>query len=286
MIIDNEIVISISNRNRKYYKDLGYETDMESILVSIHHLPKMSNFKIKVSCDICDKILLVPYYNYNKYIENGNIYTCHKCCSNSKTKITNIERYGVTSPLKNILIKEKVKNTNIEKYGYICSLQCDEIKEKTKNTNLERYKVENSLSSDFVKNKRKNTNLERYKVENIFQSYEFKIKMNELRIKNGIIIPDDLLKEWHKYKLEIRRLTRESKKKLFSEWDGYDYYDGEYIRENLKLHHNDKRYPTIDHKISIFYGFKNNIPACEIGDIKNLEITKRHINSSKNLNCE
>ena len=49
----------------------------------------------------------------------------------------------------------------------------------------------------------------------------------------------------------------------------------------LKLNSNDKNYPTIDHKISIFCGFKNGI-SCIIGNINNLCITKRGINSSKN----
>ena len=37
----------------------------------------------------------------------------------------------------------------------------------------------------------------------------------------------------------------------------------------------------IDHKISIFHGFINNIDPILISDISNLCITKRYINSSK-----
>ena len=43
----------------------------------------------------------------------------------------------------------------------------------------------------------------------------------------------------------------------------------------------DKQYPTIDHKTSILYGFLNKILPSEIGNIDNLCITKRSINSSK-----
>lgn len=45
-------------------------------------------------------------------------------------------------------------------------------------------------------------------------------------------------------------------------------------------------YPTIDHKISVYYGFINNISPEEIGDISNLCITKRWINSTKRDSIE
>jgi len=65
-----------------------------------------------------------------------------------------------------------------------------------------------------------------------------------------------------------------------------DYYDNEYIKENFKLNSNNKNYPTIDHKNSIFYGFINNVSSNEIGGLSNLCITKRFINGSKNKKTE
>ena len=38
----------------------------------------------------------------------------------------------------------------------------------------------------------------------------------------------------------------------------------------------------MDHKISVFYGFMNNISESEISKLDNLVITKKGINSSKN----
>ena len=73
-----------------------------------------------------------------------------------------------------------------------------------------------------------------------------------------------------------------NRKVLFSLWDGIDFYDGENIIDNMNLHHNDRLYPTVDHKISIYNGFKNNISIEVISSIDNLCITKRHINSTKN----
>lgn len=96
----------------------------------------------------------------------------------------------------------------------------------------------------------------------------------------------ELKTPFQEYKLTVRRLTQRVKKLLLENWNGYDYYDNEYIRENYKLKPNDNNYPTIDHKKSVFWGFMNGIPTEEIGDISNLCITKRYINSSKNLNCD
>ena len=59
------------------------------------------------------------------------------------------------------------------------------------------------------------------------------------------------------------------------------FYDGEYIKDNLKLKYSDKKYPTLDHKISVLYGFQNNMTIDEINCLENICVTKRSINSSK-----
>lgn len=86
-------------------------------------------------------------------------------------------------------------------------------------------------------------------------------------------------------KKKVRNKTNRVKKKLFESWNGLDYYDNENIRQNLELKYYSKKYPTIDHKISIYYGFNNNIDPEIIGDLENLCIAKRCINSSKNIKC-
>ena len=59
-----------------------------------------------------------------------------------------------------------------------------------------------------------------------------------------------------------------------------------YIKENLILDSNDNNYPNIDHKISIYEGFINNISVYEIANINNLCVTKRIHNLRKNIKTE
>jgi hypothetical protein len=85
-----------------------------------------------------------------------------------------------------------------------------------------------------------------------------------------------------KYSQMVNNITYKYKEELYCNWDGYDFYDNELIKENFNLNYNDKRYPTIDHKISKYNGFINGIEPNIIGEINNLCITKRTINSIKN----
>lgn len=90
--------------------------------------------------------------------------------------------------------------------------------------------------------------------------------------------------EFELYRIEVNNKTRKYKKELFNNWDGHDYYDGEYIKDNLnQFASSHKFYPTIDHKISVYFGYLNNLSTDEISNIENLCITKRSINSKKRI---
>lgn len=94
-------------------------------------------------------------------------------------------------------------------------------------------------------------------------------------------IPNEKTDDYIIYRKLVRRYTERNKKQLYENWDGFDYYDNEYIKENVSLNHVDRSYPSIDHKISVYNGFLNDINPKELSDISNLCITKRSINSSK-----
>jgi len=87
--------------------------------------------------------------------------------------------------------------------------------------------------------------------------------------------------EFQKYRIKVNTLTRKNKKQLFEDWDGKDYYNCRDIN-NLP-----KKDITIDHKISVKYGFDNNISVEEISNINNLCICSRKSNCCKwNLNSD
>jgi hypothetical protein len=281
MIIQEKVEVKITNRNRNYYKKLNYVIEGDILIVNVNDLPKGSNIYLDVSCDICYKILNVSFYNYKTCFSKYNLYTCKDCSIEHKTKKTNLIKYGTESPLKSKDILNKLKQTNFKKYGTYCCLLSPEIRKKTRETNLKRFGVEFPSQSNEVKQKRKDTNIGKYGVDNIFKCEQFKKELRESRIKNWKIVEDNLNFEWQNYKNEVRRITRTFKQEIFENWNGCDFYDGEYIKNNLELHHNSKEFPTIDHKISVFEGFHRKIPPIIIGDISNLVITKRSINSKK-----
>jgi len=235
----------------------------------------------------------------------------------NKTKKTCLEKYGFTTHLlqpeivdKNRIwmssdkFKEKSKISLLEKYGVDSFSKTEEFKkileskkdiiiEKIKQTFLERYGVDSSFKTDkfkkryrenilSIKQKKIDTCMEKYGVENVSQVKEIYDKILNTKINNDYIIPDHLLTKWEIYKKETRKLTNKIKKSIYENWDGYDYYDNEYIKGYQSYSHVHRFYPTIDHKISVYYGFMNNIEPKEICDTSNLCITKRYINSIKN----
>ena len=113
-----------------------------------------------------------------------------------------------------------------------------------------------------------------------YDGAEWNTQTKVVRDKNGWI-PDENLEGFKLYNRLCRKYTNRNKKELLENWNGLDYYDNEYIKDNFNLNHLDPRYPTIDHKISVKYGYLNNIDTKIIANIDNLCLTKREINSSK-----
>ncbi len=212
---------------------------------------------------------------------------------------TSLEKYGEICYSKTDESKERNKNINMEKYGEICYTKTDECKEKTKITNIEKYGVDSYSKTDEFIDKVKKTSLERFGVDSYSKTEEFitNYKKNSLEkwgvefplmtrewiqkslIKKGLDFETD---EYIKFRRKVVNLSKKVKKELFDNWDGRDFYDNEYIKDNFSLHPNNRDYPTVDHKISVFEGYKNNTLPEELAKIDNLCITKRWINSSKN----
>ena len=257
MILTDKVYIKMNGKHISKYRDMGYECKVnESILVDIKNVLKNSHILIEAKCEICNTQKYIKYRVYNKNFEKDGYYACSVKCGLYKYRNTCNKNYGVDNYSKTIDCKEKIMITNLIRYG-----------------------SKSPAGNEKVLKKMSLTNMKKYGVENVFKSEYFK----SLQINNGRIVVDDLRSDFEKYRLLVKKSTRRNKEKLFENWNGFDYYDDEDISGNLNLEYNNIDYPTIDHKISIFNGFKNNIDPNFIGSINNLCITKRRINSSKGL---
>jgi ATP-dependent Lon protease len=307
LIICKNVEIKITEKNIEYFKNLGYFVKLkDKIKIPIHHLSRQSHMKINVKCDICGKEKITEYRWYMESYEKYNIYCCNSTCAQFKNKKTNLEKYGVENYTQTNEFKEKFIQYSLNKYGVQNPFQNENIKNKLKETNLEKYGVENPSKNIEIQNKRKQTMLEKYGVEYYFSSEKFLEKSQNTSMLNyGVINPmmsdkmKKIMKEYYLengfnvltnqfaiYKREVYTLTKKVKNKLLELWDGNDFYDGEYIKDNFNLKYSDGNYPTIDHKMSIFEGFKNNIESKEIADLNNLCFTKRCINSKKHIKID
>lgn len=344
MIRNNESLVSITNKNIKYYKDKNYKCSIGDIIsINVDNMSINSHNIVVAICEICLSENSISFSKYNINRNRYGFYSCKKC-SSLKRKKTNNQKYGVDYVLQRSDVREYNKNwmssndfriksnkTQIDKYGclfvqtddfklnnsekhkeiikekkekgiYNCPLSdvknkdlrekgmyekygstysycIPEIKQKIQNTNLGKFGCISPLGNDDIRNKIKDIFISKYGVDNPFKSNEVQKLIREKNNEEFKSIDDRIL--FKRYKYKVLYLTYKNKECLIFNWNGFDYYDGEYIRENFKLSSNHNEYPTIDHKISILYGFKNNIDPFVIASIDNLCITKRKINSTK-----
>ena len=297
MILTKFVKLKINSKNINHLKDRCYQ-DLkikEIIEVNVEDLSKGSHVRVSVKCDVCGKVREnLMYKEYLRNLESGGYYSCKGKCSSDKNRKTNIEKYGVDNPSKSNIVKEKVKKT-ISNFG---DEKLENMSQKYKETLLKNYGVDNPSRSQKIKDKRKFTMNSRYGVDYFVIHEDFLIKSKETFIKNyGVDHPmkieqevknrlkkrglDFETNEYRIYRKKVDYLTKKNKKYLLVNWNGFDYYDGEYILDNFDLSGQDGDYPTIDHKVSVYYGFHNNIDEAVIASLNNLCITKRRINSRK-----
>lgn len=249
MLLTKTVDVKIINHNVKHYLSLGYDVKCgDNIDVPVDHLTKGSHYIISIKCD-CSNIVQIKYQDYIKVTNKNGKYLCNDCRKNNLTK-------------NNIIFKNKMctnrKNSIRNKYGVDNVFQLDEVKKKIVKTHIDKYGVSHFRQNEKILKKEKQN-----------------------RIIKGQQLPDNRLRDFELYKKITLKYTRRNLKELNENWNGIDYYDNEEIRKYKELHFNDNRYPHVDHKISIFKGFKNNIIPQIIGDIDNLCITKRINNLSK-----
>lgn len=261
MILTKTVDVKIINHNINHYLSLGYNVKHGDVInIPVLHLTDGSHYRIDVKCNCCGNVKNITYQDYVGITKkHTTLYYCNICVKDEKTKHTLIRIYGVDNVSKSKIIKDRKEKTNIKNWG-----------------------VTNVFQSEIIKQKLFDTNTKKYGFKSANQNDNILLKSKLTRIKNGNQISNDNLSEFKKYNKQIKSLTNKIKKELYDNWNGYDYYDNEYIKDYQNLNSNHINYPTIDHKISIFDGFNKNIDINIISNIDNLCITKRKINCSKN----
>jgi hypothetical protein len=285
MIISEYVEMLLTNRTfnklvKKY--NLTHVKIGDLAKIPVEELAKSSHYDVEVTCDYCGKLLKIPYKRYTLNTKVVNKSACSSVeCSNQKIKDVCQVKYGVDNPFQDKSVKDKIKETLIERYGVEHPMYLQETKSKIENTCLLKYGVTSFTKTEECKEKKIKTNLGKYGVEHESKTKSGQEKRKLTRIKRGNQVPDELLDEFYLYRRLVDNKLDLIRKKVIEEWSGYDYYDGEYIKDNLNLKHSDRSYPSIDHKISVHYGFLNKISIDEISDISNLCVTKSYINSKK-----
>jgi len=321
MLINEKIKIKINNHSVKHYLSLGYDAKCrKELIINSKDLSKSSRYLVLCECDVCKKPKRIKFQDYKKIIDKGKGYKCEKCkiINIKQTKLkkygnenynnidkiakTMIEKYGCSSALQNKDLMMKKEKTCLKKYGTKTASRNDKIRKKIKDSNNNNFK-DIELKKRIIE-KRKKTSKKLYGKEHFTQTIQYKLKSEKTCLKkygyrhNGSV-PELINKrqntrrkndnknhnEFNLYKKKVINITYKFLKSLFLNWNGIDFYDNEYIAENLNLIHTDRLYPTVDHKISINYGYKNKLSPIIIGDNSNLCITKKHINSSKGDKC-
>jgi len=286
MIIEKEIEIKIFVKNIEHYISKGYKIKLyDTIKIKNSDLTPGSHIFVDCKCDYCGDIHSVMFKRYYKATNIIKKYSCNKIgCSNKKIiDVCNI-KYGVDNPFQNKDVKDKIKETLMNKYGVEHPMYLEETKEKIRNTCIEKYGVKSAMQSPETREKVEKTCMKRYGVKSFLCLKSMHDEQKQKRIDKGEILSDDKIKPFILYRRNVDNLTDINKKELFEKWNGYDYYDNEYIKDNK--YSDFKNYPSIDHKISVIYGFLNNISIEEIADNKNLCITKVSNNCKKWYRCE
>jgi hypothetical protein len=177
-------------------------------------------------------------------------------------------------------VQDKQRKTCMDKYGDSNFRNPD----KNKETCIEKYGVENVLCKGTeIWEKRNKIVKEKYGVDNVFQSKIVKEKIEKTMKEKKIWIDyeNPIYSNYKEYYRIAWNYYKSVKSVYLESWDGFDYYDNEYIKDNFDRDSNDGDYPSIDHKISIKKCYLLGKNPFEASDFENLCVTKRRLNSSK-----
>jgi len=283
--IDKEFISKLITKNGKINPNATKHLPLsKEELYLIYH-----NLSEKPKCPVCGKET-----NFINFSQGFRKYCSNKCSSKdtySKVKKIIFEKYGVTDSLKikngrkrgiekcnnNEDVKLKREKTNQEKYGGKTPFFSMDTQKKVKETLIKKYGVDNIMKDkDFIENNFKNvlktkrvkTFVKKFGVDHPMKSEKIKKRLRKYFEETGYWLPLEKMDEFSKYYYDVWKFTNKNdltQLKNFEKRGKYNYH--------------------LDHKYSIFMGFKNNILAEIIGNIANLEMIPWRENLSKNKKC-
>ena len=184
LIVPQTVKVRTNARTYKHYKEKGYAFEKcgDFIEVDVFDLPKGSNIKVKVICDICGKEAETWYYTIVECNKKNELITCRSnSCRNKKHEDTCMKKYGVKNPMQCKEIQDKAKDTNLERYGAENPFGSKEIQDKIKGTWQKNYGegIINPFQIESVRDKIKKTWQKNYgeDIVNVSQVKEIRDKI-------------------------------------------------------------------------------------------------------------
>lgn len=213
-------------------------------------------------CEICGKDSIFRDY------KRGYSPACSASCM---TKIQFKNQEPMSKERKELMVS-RVKATKLERYGdenYNNSennkrVWTEEQKEKSKKTCLKRYGVENISQLETIKDKKKKTTISKY--GKLWPNIDQK-KVRKIMEMKGRWIPLSEKEDFLIYRQIVDKLTLRISKNI----------------KNIELRGVHKYH--IDHRYSVYQGFKDNICAHVIASEYNCEMIPCKENWSKNSDC-
>jgi len=287
--ITKEYISSILDKNGKPNANITrfLPLSIEELYVIYHGIEK----------PICKNKNCNENTNFKNFGEGFYDYCSNKCAQNSekvrqKQSDTLFTNYGTRDPLEikdgrkkgisYITSEENFKKQeeyNMIKFGGKTSFSSAEVQDKCKKSIVKKYDVENIMYSKLfiddkfipiLKTKRKDTYVKKYGEEHPMKLDSIKQKVKTTNESNGYWITEDQVKDFNSYTRLVWRYTNKNDLSVL---------------ENIDKRAHTKDGYHLDHKYSIYQGFKDSIDAKIIGNICNLEMLQSGQNLSKNRKC-
>lgn len=205
---------------------LLHQETKERFGYAVKSLSVGSHKKVLHKCVVCGQ---EKETRYCKFIKESGL--SHMWCRDIKRKQTNLEKYGVETPLQSPEIREKMKQTCLERCGVDNPRKSSDIIKKIRNTNLEKYGVEHPAQSEVIKSKMRETCLERYGADNVFSLDKVKEQIKQTNLqKFGVEHPAQAEAVSDKIRLPFDFVKREIEKEL-----GYILLSTTYERCDMPL---------------------------------------------------